>query len=132
MLYADYSDLKAKFYLDFRVPDHLLMEFSKVFPRSIKYSSIGYKGFSDKLEYFLDGNNTIIIPRLNEQDENQYSGIIKIPSTFKNVKLHPFAFAYCKDLKELICKEDIIISGDTFLDSGNVKITRIKTTNKNV
>ena len=130
MLSADYSALRAKFYLDFRVPDHLLSEFSKVFPGSIKYSSLGYKGFSDKLEYFLDGNNTIIVPRLNEQEENQYSGIIKIPSTFKNVKLHPFAFAYCNDLKELICKEDIIISEDTFLDSGNVLVTRIKTTDK--
>lgn len=130
MLSADYSALDAKFYSDFRVPDYLLSEFSKVFPRSIKYSSIGYKGFSDKLEYYLDGNNTIIIPRLNKQEENQYSGIIKIPSTFKNVKLHPFAFTYCKDLKELICKEDIIISEDTFLESGNVLVTRTKTTDK--
>lgn len=130
MLSADYSALETKFYSDFRVPDRSLEEFSKIFPRSIKYSSISYKGFSDKLEYFLDDNNTIIIPKLNEQDENQYSGIIKIPSTFKNVKLYPFAFAYCKDLKELICGEDIIISEDTFLDSGNVLVTRIKTTDK--
>ena len=130
MLSADYSALEAKFYSDFRIPDHLLDDFSKVFPRSIKYSSIGYKGFSNNLEYFLDGNNTVIIPKLNEQEENQYKGIIKIPSTYKNVKLHPFAFADCKELEELICSEDVIIEEDTFFNSGNVLVTRTKTTDK--
>lgn len=126
MLSANYSVLATKFYLDFRIPDHLLEEFSRVFPRSIKYSSLGYKGFSSDLEYFLDGNSTVIVPKLNKQEENQYKGIIKIPSTYKNVKLHPFAFSDCKELEELICSEDIIIGEDTFFNSGNVIITRIK------
>ena len=127
MLYADYRALETKFYLDFRVPDHLLSEFSKVFPRSIKYSSIGYKGCSEGLEYYLDGDKTIIVPKLNENDENQYKGIIKIPNTLKNVELYPFAFANCKELNEVICSDDIKITENTFLNSGKVKITRIKT-----
>ena len=128
MLSADYSDIEGKFFIDFRVPSKLLDEFKKVLPRSVKYSYINYKGCSD-LEYYLDGDKTIIIPKLDENDENQYKGIIKIPNTLKNVELYPFAFANCIELKEVICNDDIKINKDTFLNSGNVKITRIKTTN---
>jgi hypothetical protein len=125
MLSADYSDIEGKFYIDFRVPSKLLDEFKKVLPRSVKYSCINYKGCSD-LEYYLDGDKTIIIPKLDENDENQYKGIIKIPNTLKNVELYPFAFANCKELDEVICSDDIKITENTFLNSEKVKITRIK------
>lgn len=128
MLFADYSDIEGKFFTDFRVPSKLLEEFKKVLPRAVKYSCINYKGCSEGLEYYLDGNKTIIVPKLDSNEQNMYQGIIKIPNTLKNVELYPFAFANCIELKEVICNDDIKINKDTFLNSGNVKITRIKTT----
>ena len=94
----------------------------------VNYSCINYKGCSEGLEYYLDGDKTIIVPKLDSNEQNTYQGIIKIPNTLKNVELYPFAFANCIELKEVICNDDIKINKDTFLNSGNVKITRIKTT----
>ena len=106
------------------LPTNQYPEFSNLYPpKNIKVLDI-------VVEECDNSDQCRIIPRLNEEGENIYSGVIVIPKfiwiydiRYKVCEISDFAFAYCPNLEEVKIPRGVKYNKElVFFNSPNVKI----------